>query len=263
MIGFRRAARLLLGAVLVLGFGGATASAEGDAFGFEPQYWNQSMNGTIRVDGDALQGTTLDLQDTLGLPAGEKHAAGRFWLHWLKRNYLFFTTAHSDRSGDATLAAPLIFNDQTFLAGDTVSSRVETDLKSLYYGYNFIDQRLVKLGILAGVDRLGFDATLESGSTPTRASSDASVTFPVAGFGLAFEPIPLLRFIGEIDGMGGHLSGNDVHFYDARVQAELYWSHFFGITVGYRRTRIDVETGSFGAADVNQKGPYGGFVFRF
>jgi hypothetical protein len=252
-----------LGILIALVFISAPALAEGDNLGFEPQYWDQSMDGTMRVDGDTLEGTRIDLPDGLGLEEKDRLPAGRIWIHWLKRNYLTFTAYHSERNGDEVLASPLVFNDQTFPAGEQVKSRVETDLKSLLYGYDFLDHRLVKMGFRLGVDRLGFDAKLDSSSSPAAASSSESVTVPVAGLGIVFEPIPLLRFTGEISGISGSFNGNEVTFYDARIQAEIYWWHFFGIITGYRRMKTDVDLESFGTADVTQKGPYAGFVFRF
>jgi len=262
MIRFHGAWKCLLGVLLAAGFASVPALA-GDILGFEPQYWDQSMAGTVRVDGDTLRGTEIDLGDDLGLEEKDKLPAGRFWIHWLKRNYLIFTAFHSKRSGEEVLASPLVFNDQTFGAGEPVKSRVETDLKSLIYGYDFLDLRLVKVGFRIGANRLGFDARLDSASTPVEASSSESVTFPVAGLGIAFEPVPWLRFIGEAAGIGGNIGSNDVTFYDARIQAEVYWAHFFGVIAGYRRMKTEVDLEDFGAANVTQKGPYAGFVFRF
>jgi hypothetical protein len=263
MARFFLAMRLPLGAILLLAFAGTPASAVGDIFGFEPQYWNQSMDGTLRVDGDTLKGTSADLQDTLGLPEGNKFGAARLWLHWMQRNSLIFATDHSERSGETTLTAPLVFDDQSFLPGDNVSSHVDADLKSLLYGYEFLQLRLVKMGLRVGADRLHLKSTVDSGTTSTRAGGEGSSTFPAAGLGIAFEPIPLLRFVGEISGMAGSFGGDDLHVYDARVQAELYWSHYFGLLIGYRRVKIGADLQEFGAANIHQKGPYGGFVFRF
>ena len=263
MIRFHGAWKCLLGVILAAGFASVPTLAAGDILGFEPQYWDQSMAGTVRVDGDTLPGTEIDLGDDLGLEEKDKLPAGRLWIHWLKRNYLIFTAFDSKRNGVEVLASDLVFNDQTFLAGEQVKSRVETDLKSLLYGYNFLDLRLVKVGFRIGANRLGFDARLDSASTPVEASSSESVTFPVAGLGIAFEPVPWLRFTGEAAGIGGNIGSNDVTFYDARIQAEVYWAHFFGMIAGYRRMKTEVDLEDFGAADVTQKGPYAGFVFRF
>jgi hypothetical protein len=255
--------RYLVGAFLALVFAGIPVLAEGDVFGFEPEYWDQSMSGTVAVDGDTLPGSEIDLQDDLGLEATDKHAIGRFWIHWMKRNSLIFTMGHSNRHGDQVLTNPIDFDDQSFLAGEQVQSRVETDLKSLLYNYDVLNKQVFKLGLRVGVDWLGFDATLDSVTTPTHAERSESVTIPAAGIGIVFEPIPLLRFLGEINGSGGHISGNDVTFYDARLQAEIYWSHYYGITAGYRRVKIDAVVESTGKVNLNQKGPYAGFIIRF
>lgn len=249
--------------VLALAFAGTQARAAGEKIGFEPSYWDETLDGTVRADGTTLDGTEVDLQEGLGLEAGDKHPAGVFWIRWLKRNSLAFSMTHSERNGDQVLTAPLIFNDQAFLPGDRVESHVETDLKSLVYGFNFVNTRLFQMGLRAGVDRLGLDATVESGTLPTRAAADVSATYPVLGLNLWFEPVPFLRFVAELDGSTGTLHGNDVSFYDGRVQAEIYWWRFFAITAGYRRVKMDAEMEDFGGADLNQKGPYAGFVFRF
>ena len=263
MIRVKNAGKVLVGLALLAAFGAAPALAVGDIIGIEPNYWSQAMTGTVRIDGDTLQGTSIDLQDSLGLARNDRLYSGRFWIHWMQRNYLYFTTAHSGHAGTQTLSAPIIFDDQTFGAGEVVRSRIETDLKTLHYGYNFLDLRLVKLGFRVGADRLGFDADMRSRTTPSRASTSDSVTFPVGGLGATFEPMPWLRFQGEISALSARLSGDNVRFYDGRVQAEVYWAHFFGIVAGYRRVKINVDSESFGKADVNQKGPYAGFVFRF
>ncbi len=263
MAGFRGAWKYSLGVLLAAGFASMPVLEARDNLGFEPQYWDQSMAGTVRVDGDTLRGTETDLGDDLGLEGKDRVAAGRFWIHWLRRNYLIFTAFDSSRTGEEVLASPLVFNDQTFPAGEQVRSRVETDLKSLLYGYDFLDLRLIKIGFRVGANRLGFNAKMRSSTAPLQASSSESVTFPVAGLGVAFEPMPWLRFVGEAAGIGGSLGSNDVTFYDARVQAEVYWAHFFGMIMGYRRIKTEADLEEFGAADVIQKGPYAGFVFRF
>jgi len=252
-----------LGILIALVLSQVPALAAGDNLGFEPQYWDQAMDGSIRVDGDTLEGTEIDLRDSLGLEEKDRIPSGRIWIHWLKRNYLSYTAYHSQRHGEEVLASSLVFNDQAFAAGEEVQSRVETDLKSLVYGYDFLAHRLVRIGFRLGANRLGFDAKLDSVSSPAAASSSETITFPVAGLGITFEPIPLLRFIGEINGVSGSLHGNEGTFYDARIQAEVYWWRFFGIITGYRRLKTDVDLESFGTANVTQKGPYAGFVFRF
>ncbi len=263
MIRFRGAWKALLGVLLAAGLASAPALAADDHLGFEPQYWDQSMDGTLRVDGETLRGTEVDLGDDLGLEEKDKVPAGRFWIRWRKRHSLAFTAFRGERSGEEMLASPLAFNGETFPAGETVSSRVETELKSLLYGYDFLNRRLVRAGFRIGAGRLGFEASLDSPSLPAGISGSESVTFPIAGLGIAFEPIPLLRFTGEVSGIGGSIGDNGVTFYDARIQAEVYWWRCFGMIAGYRRMKTDVDREGFGAADVTQKGPYAGFVIRF
>ncbi len=253
--------KILSALLLALAFAGGRVRAAGEKFGFEPSYWKQSMDGTVRADGSSLDGTDVELQDGLGLEDQDKLPAGRFWIRFLQRNPLTFSMDHSRRNGSQVLTVPLIYNDQVFAPGEEVASRVETDLKSLVYGFNFLSTRLIQMGVRLGVDRFGLDTSLES---PTAsAGANASATFPVVGLNLWFEPMPAFRFIGELDGSTGTIHGNAMSFYDGRIQAEIYWWRSFGITAGYRRVKIDAQMKDFGAARLNQKGPYAGLVFRF
>jgi len=257
-----RATKYSLIAALVIVCAGEPALAIGDLLGVEVQYWSQSMSGEVQVNG-TLPGSRVDPHDDLGLDRTDNLAAARVWLHWLKRNYLFVTSYDSSRSGEKVLTRSLIFNDQLFPAGDNVRSRLDVQLASLLYGYNFLDLKVVKVGFRLGAHRLDFDGDLRSTTFGTSAKSGESVTFPVVGLGISVRPMPLLRFTGEISGVTAHAHGDDVLFEDARAQAEFYVNPFVGFHAGYRQVRIDVDLQDFGSAEVTQKGPYAGVTVKF
>lgn len=255
--------RYSLGVLFVTACAVAPALALGDYVGAEVQYWRQSMDGEVRVDGDTLSGTTLDPQEDLGIDRADNLPAARVWVKWFKRNYLIGTYFDSSRSGEKVLTSPILFADTAFLAGENVRSGVDTKLTSLVYGYNFLDLKIVKTGFRIGADRIEFDGRMRSTTSGTTATSSESANFPVLGLGIQVQPLPLLRFTGEITGIKASFGGDEVSFTDARVQAEVYVAHFIGFHGGYRQVRIDADLENFGSADVTEKGPYLGMSVRF
>jgi hypothetical protein len=260
----RRKLRRSLAAVIALAAVPLLAPAAfAEIVGVELQEWQQAMSGELRGDGETLDGTTVDLQDTLNLEEKDYVTGGRLWLHWPKKNYLLYNYFDSSRSGEAVLSDPLIFDDTPFAPGETVKSRMGVKLESLLYAYRFLDLKIVNMAFALGADRLSLDARLESATTGTTAAVDDRATIPAVGLSFAAQPVPFFRVSAEAQGMRYHGGGGEYRFYDERAQVEFHFIPFFGLNVGYRKVRVDAESDDFGEADFTQRGPFATLQFRF
>lgn len=234
-----------------------------EILGVEVQEWQQAMTGEIRGDGDALEGTTVDIRDTLDLEEEDYVTGGRLWVHWPKRSYLLYNYFDSSRSGEADLVDPLVFNDTLFAPGDTVKSRMGVKLESLLYAYRFIDLKVVNMALALGAERLALDTRLESATTGTTAEVEDRATIPAVGLSFGAQPVPFFRVSAEAHGMRYHGGGGEYRFYDERGQLEFHFAPFLGLSLGYRKVRVDAESDDFGEADFTQRGPFATLQFRF
>ena len=241
----------------------APPAAFAEIVGVELQEWQQAMTGEVRADGDALDGTTVDIQDTLGLEEKDYVTGGRLWVHWPKKNYLLYNYFDSSRSGEAALSDPLIFDDTLFAPGETVKSRMGVKLESLLYAYRFLDLKIVNMAFALGADRLSLDARMESATTGAAAAVEDRATVPAVGLSFAAQPVPFFRVSAEAQGMRYHGGGGEYRFYDERAQVEFHFIPFLGLNVGYRKVRVDAESDDFGEADFTQRGPFATLQFRF
>ncbi|HEV8374707.1 MAG TPA: hypothetical protein VGR38_00575, partial [Candidatus Polarisedimenticolia bacterium] len=168
--------------VVLFGVWAMPSGAFAEIIGFEVLEWQQSLNGTVRVDDGSLSGTDADLQEDLGLDEKDYLTQERLWLH-VKRHSILGAHLESNRTGRETLSSPLVFGGMAFAPGDTVKSRLELRQDSLLYRYDFIDVPMFKLGIPFGAERLHFKSRVESTISGLSADASDGGTFPVAGLG--------------------------------------------------------------------------------
>lgn len=259
----RRSTRILAVLVFLAASIVLPKQAHAELVGFEILEWKQDLSGTMRVDGDTLEGTDSDLEDNLGLDPEDTLTQGRLWVHWPQKNYLLYTFFDSKRTGEELLTSPLVFNDTIFAPGDTVKTKLELDQDSLLYRYDFIQSPVFRLGVPVGAQR--FTVRSEVKSTLTGIQSDASGggTFPVIGVAFAFTPLPWLALSAEAEGMNLSLSGNDYRFYDARGQVEVHFAPLIGVVLGYRQNVNDSTLDGFGVVDFKANGPFATLILAF
>jgi hypothetical protein len=248
-------------ALVVLFAQPSPALALGDWIGVEGSLWQQSQDGNASVDGSLLTGTTVDFQDTIGLDKNDTSKMGRVWFRWSKTR-LVFDYFDSSRSGDKTITQTFTFNDQIYLAGQSLKSDLNLKLLQGQFLFSVADLKVVDVGVGIGVNQAQINMELD-GSVSGQSALDEKVPYPTLAAYATIKPIPTFHIKAELNGMRATVSGTHVDILDSRLQLEWYVAHVLGFFAGYRQFRFDVVDEDFGSVENTFKGPYGGIGLKF
>ncbi len=152
-----------------------------------------SPDTLIRYDAsDGTPGTTLVAEDDLGFDDRETATRLEVSLRPRKRHRvrLGLLALPGDRSATETIAGPLRFGDEQFLAGDTVSSKLRLRAWSISYGYSFVRRPRFELGATLGATSLGLLAEAGVPARGIREREERSVPAPQAGLDASFRITP-------------------------------------------------------------------------
>ncbi|HUI62114.1 MAG TPA: hypothetical protein VLX90_17945 [Steroidobacteraceae bacterium] len=226
-----------------------------------------SFSTLLRVDAqNGTPGTVASGEDDLGMP--RRKAQGRIELMFRlrERNRLRVDYFETDRNGSQLLTRQILFGDQTFLAGDQVTSSLDYRNFGLTYTYSFIRNDRFEIGAGLAVHFLQAEAR---GAVPAR-----QLNQEVSGAG-AFPTIPLdatwrisRRFALNARGQYFHaaLNGFAGALADYHADVQYRWKPNFSLGAGYTvlRASLDVNDADFpGAFRLNVRGPEAFFKFSF
>ena len=177
-------------------------------------------------------GSEVDIESLLGL--SERETVSQFDVMYRIANYhrISFNFSQWDRSGSEILGQDIQFGDETFTAGSTVFSDIDTSIWRLEYGYSLLLDSQKEVGLSAGIHQTSIDAELFEPVTGRRATSEAIPTLPVIG---AFGSVAL----GERTTLmaDAHIFRLDTDRYEGRlnsVRIELqYRLGNIGLGIGY------------------------------
>ena len=158
------------------------ASVQQPAFEFRFAAFNSSIDTKIiREASDGQPGDEIDLEDFLGIPDDETifQFDSIFRVAYFHR--IEFGTFELRRNSTKTLDRDVDFGDQTFIAGTTVESRVETQMLRLAYGYSLMRDGQKELGVSAGISYLQFDTELKAAATQQLEQVKVGIPLPTLG----------------------------------------------------------------------------------
>lgn len=225
---------------------GVDAVAQDGTLAAKVRRWMADIKGDISVDGSGLDGTSIDVDSTLGLNDQESfdeiHVTmglpiiGKFNFQYLRGGY----------EGSNTLTSDITFGGTTFTASSQVDTRLDFETYTLLWSFGATTPGAigsdVGAGAIAGLKYLDIQADVHDQSG---LSEDADVNAPIPVIG-AYVRVNLLKFLSVeaqvhgikyFDTFNTGLTGT---FYDATIVADLKFSGLFA-GVGYRLYHFDVE----------------------
>jgi outer membrane protein len=226
-------------------------------FGARGYYWFPDLKADLRVDKDGIQGTDMDLKDTLGVsnesfPAVEVFAG-------IGKHHVSFMYTQFHYSGLKNITQSVNFAGKTYAANARVESDLKTKMYDLEYQYDVINLENIlagfSIGIIGKIRYIDGEARLKS---PTLGSQfDQKETFaapvPMLGIGAHIGLIAnILEARLKATGMG--YSGSV--FYDAMADISVTPFPFLDIHAGYRVMKLKVDGISDVYADLQFAGPY-------
>ena len=159
---------------------------------------------------NGINGNTIDLQKDLGLPDYSTFIGKADW-KFTRKNHLYFTAIPLNKTHQTTLTRTFTFQGQTFTAGLTANSDLNTVFLAPGYQYDIIRRKRGHLGIAVQMDLIDSKASINAaaqivGGTQhpaVSASGSLLAPIPVAGpeFRYFITDSPRVFIQGNIMGM--------------------------------------------------------------
>jgi len=237
----------------------STAFAD-ELVSFKAGYLSLNPDGDVAVSTADLPGTTLDLDDDLGMDDSEDYfleaalqlGSFRLFAAYLPINF----------SGDGVLTENINFNGETFVTGSRVESEVDIDIYEAglaWFLVNLDDLPVrVQLGPEVSVKYIDTHVELQNRDLGLTESDDFGVPLPTVGVRGRLAVADLLGVVGRV----GYAEYSDNSFMDVDAQVEFSPLPLVGLFAGYRYLDIDVDENDV-LIDATFAGPYAGALVRF
>lgn len=248
-----------LSLMLVVALIGLCTPAAAVEFGVRGYYWAPGLSGNLKVDGNGLVGTTVDLEDDLGMGSESYPVIEGFV--GLGNHHLSLSHYSADYDGSKTLTKNITFNGTTFAANTLVNSNLKYDVYDIMYQYDLLDLENFlaggSLGLVGKVKLFDGSASIQSAGQST--NIDFSAPIPLIGLNLH---VGLLADILEarllVTGIG--YSGNSM--YDCQADLSFTFFPFVDIHGGYRLFNLNFDVDDT-EADYKTSGPYVAVTISF
>ena len=145
-----------------------------------------SPSGYIQASANNAITGQIDLQKDLGLPNYSTFIGKADW-KFTRKNHLYFAAVPLSKQHQTTLTRTFTFQGQTFTAGLTASSKLDTVFLAPGYQYDIIRRKRGHLGIAVQMDLINTKATINAaaqvgtGGRAISASGSLLAPIPVAG----------------------------------------------------------------------------------
>ena len=267
-----RSGILLVGFLLFPGVSRVDAAETDDWVGARYRLWLATLDGEMRSDGDFLPGTTVDLDDTLGMDDLETVHELDAWvnvpvvpiLDRINAGYWFGTF-----DGEKQLDRTFIFEDRVYTAATRVDSELDLQVATLTLEGFFPWIGTDDLGATAGL-QIGakyFKARGEIASETLGFDEEESVEgpLPVVGARVLARLTRWFRVEAEAVGIGGRYGDVSGKYVEGSVELDVLPINNVFLGVGYKVVLFDVEkTGDEEfAADVTLQGVFVSAGVRF
>ena len=216
--------------------------------------------------GNGRPGSRVDIEDALNAPDSE--TVSRVDALWRPSHYQRLEVGYYrfSRDGRRVLDNTLLVGDEAFPAGTLVSSKSESEVWRVAYGYSLIRDSQKEFGVMAGLHLSSIDVEISIPDEGRRQASSADTPLPVIG---AFGSVP----IGEKTVIGAKANFFALDF--DRYQGSLavltadvrhHWGERFSVGLAWHFTNmnVDVEGDRLrGSLKVRHSGPALSFTAGF
>jgi hypothetical protein len=213
----------------------------------------------VRVDSETGRGTTLSLENTLGIePEVDVGRLGGY--HWFNDRHRF-DAAYFDlsRDGGRTLSETITFRDETFELETNLSASVDFTIVKADYTFAAVSRPGGFLGVTGGfyVAKMSFALAAFNGRTATE---DVTAPLPVFGVRGEYAITPRLTVGGAMQWFKLKSDGFDGRLTDFYVGADYRVTQRFAVGLAYNDVSFDVEAeddiGLNGAVDWSYDGMF-------
>jgi hypothetical protein len=247
----------------------AAASPITDHFYIRVAYYTPQMRTNFRVDPSGppgAMGTPLNAENDLGLPSRVYKGRVDFMFRLRERSKVRVDYFQADRSGSKTLTENVVFNNETFAAGQLAVSSFDWQQFDVTYTYSFIRNDHFEVGTGLAVYALQIDAV---GAVPAqfqREEVSAATPFPALPLDLTWAISSRWAATARGAYLKVDLSGFRGWYADLGEDLQYRWNPYLTLGVGYAaiRTSLNRSGGSFpGGIGMSISGPQAFLRFSY
>ena len=227
-----------------------------------------TFDTTVQYGTVTLPGTEIALESDLGLEEKKFALQADGYLRLGRHARLDFAYQQWNRSATKTISRQIVFNGVTYSVGADVDSALDVSVAELYYGYSFVNNGDLEIGLGLGAsvffNRASLDAVGTSvgptGTVVTAAVSERkSLTAPIPALEgyFTFTLMPQLFLNARARGFKATISGSSGSMFEGTGTLDLFITPTIGIGGGYNITRVDYtrESDTITQVHYHYKGP--------
>jgi hypothetical protein len=252
-----------------------TPSPITDRFAVEGIFFNPAVSTALRVDThspgpglDGTPGTVLNGERDFGLDSRIPQGRIEIIFRLRQNNRLRVDYFATNRDGNRVIDRQILFGDETFVAGDRVTSNLDWRQFALTYTYSLLRNDHVEVGIGLGVHFVEADARGAVEAKQLRQEVSGSGAFPTIPLDITWRIWRGLALSAR--GQYFHASVNNFEGSIAEYHGDFQWRWQrypnFSLGAGYTimRSSLDVNDTNFpGSFRLNVRGPEGFFKVSF
>jgi hypothetical protein len=237
-----------------------TPSPITDKFALRASFFHATVETDLRLDepGVPLSGTALSGARDLGFRPSENDGMAELMFRLRDRNRITVDYLELDQAGTTTLTRPILFGNQVFSPGDTVSSSLQWRTMGFTWTYAIIQNDRFELGAGLGVHMMDLDVR---GEVPLRfASYENSIAgaLPTPALEGAVRVTRRFSVTGRAEYVKATLHGTSGVLADFHADAQFRWVPNLALGAGYSIVRLDLNSTTLanpGLVNLRLRGP--------
>jgi hypothetical protein len=197
------------------------------------------LEGDVRVDEGEITGTTVDLEDDLGIETDEENVMPlELILHLSRSLRLWASYMDMDFAGSERVSNQFVYRGETFLVNSNIDSEINLTTTEMGVELDLVPVETFSLGLC--VTGVYFDGTATITESDLQLSAEGVLSTFVPALG-GFGRISLLDDKLEIHGRFVGLTYKDDTYIDFIIEGRYNVLENLGIVGGFRSLSVDVE----------------------
>lgn len=214
-----------------------------DRFRVEVNLFGASPETLMRVDESPTEpGTQIAAEDDLGLDDFQLLPQVEFTLLPGEQHLVRLSAFALHRSAEKQIEREISFDNERYLVGERVDSRLNMTLFGLTYGYRFLVHRRGELSATFGVQIADVEANAVVRSRVVRESESGVAPLPLLGAEGRFDFTPRWAVEARVQYLTVDVSQVNGSILDARLAVTWRLNPYLALGLGYRSFQIDVDS---------------------
>jgi hypothetical protein len=230
-----------------------------DRFRLEVMLLNASLDTDLRIDPTlATQGTMIDAENDFALDSSKLLPLAEITFLPGERHLIRLGGFSTRRSARNRINRTIVFDDQTYLAGEAVDSTLNLTLLGLTYGYSVVELPRTNVALTFGIQVVEVEANAVVRSRVVRDAETGVSPLPLAGVEGRFDFTQRWSAEARFQYISVEFDEIDGSVLDARAAVTWRKNPYLVFGLGYRRFDVEVnsrDTDTPGVVDMRIDGP--------